>query len=529
MRKQTHNDSAVSNIIGAVILFGFVITLIVIFQVTAVPIWNQNVEFEHNQRVQGDVGMLHDNIVLSSTTGRSTTQSVELGTQYPNRVLFVNPSNPSGRVSTLEQGDVTVENVESSDGDVGDYWDGTAQVFDTRSVEYVTDYNEYGNAPRTVVDNMVLFNEVGDAQARISAQNVISDRNINLNLVTGEISKSGVRPASVNIDPVSAPSQRVSVTNSTDSPVTLTLPTLLSEERWLETLENEHVENGGHIAEVTYTEGEPYNELTLVMEENIEYNLRMSKVALGQRDESQEPHYIILEGDNDRSVVTGGAETLNVEVRDRYNNPISGVKVNATLEGDGEVLTIQPTTNVDGVAEFRYVAPTQEGTAGIELSILENDVARERVNVAVEVVEEGETGTGGVDFDQGEKSGVFVAGVERLRGGSSNEANIDFRNTDTTKDVTAVRFISFYSSRNCPCANRVRIASTEPVLEEAGPIRTLNTPIELPAGSTTTLNFDFSSTGGGGGFSVRSQDFAFFRFEFSDGTESTYLVQLQSN
>jgi hypothetical protein len=138
-------------------------------------------------------------------------------------------------------------------------------------------------------------------------------------------------------------------------------------------------------------------------------------------------------------------------------------------------------------------------------------------------------GTGGDNFDQGGESGVFLAGVERLRGGSSNEANIDFRNTDTTKEITAVRFISFYSSRNCPCANRVRIASTGPVIEEAGQKRTLNTPIELSAGSTTTLNFEFSSTGGGGGFSVRSQDFAFFSFEFSDGTQSTYLIQLQSN
>jgi len=210
--QETENDAAVSNIIGTILLFGFVVALLVVFQVTAVPVWNQNTEFEHSQRVQGDIGKLHDNIVLSGTTGRSTTQSIELGTQHTRRALFTNPTDPSGSVSTLSPGEVTLRNVESGDTDVGDYWDGTAQEFDTRTFRYQPRYNEFQNVPTVFMDNMILYDEVGENQARLMAQNVVSGRNINLNLLMGSLSRSGVRPASVNIDPVSVPLEFVSVT-----------------------------------------------------------------------------------------------------------------------------------------------------------------------------------------------------------------------------------------------------------------------------------------------------------------------------
>ena len=82
-------DAAVSNIIGTIIVFAFVVILLAIFQVAAVPIWNQSVEFEHSQRVQDDVGQLHDSIVLSATTGRATTQSVELVAVSERRRVFL--------------------------------------------------------------------------------------------------------------------------------------------------------------------------------------------------------------------------------------------------------------------------------------------------------------------------------------------------------------------------------------------------------------------------------------------------------
>lgn len=530
-------DAAVSNIIGTIIVFAFVVILLAIFQVAAVPIWNQSVEFEHSQRVQDDVGQLHDSIVLSATTGRATTQSVELGTQYPRRLLFINPANPSGSMSTLETGEVSVTNAASGDGDVRDYWGGNQTFFETTSFVYEPEYNEYSNAPGTVIDNNLVFNQAEERQVLLTEQSLVSGRNINLNLLGGSLSRQGVLSRGVNVNPVSAPSQVITVTNSTDAPVEITLPTRLNEQRWTEALENERVENGGRIADVTYTEGEPYSELTLSMERGVGYDLRMSKVALGEREQRQTAHYIVNRGEHSRAVAAGTTERVYVEVRDRYNNPVSGVDVNTELQAPGgtdpgTLTPVQPRTDAEGVASFEYEATGDAPTVGATFSIGENAtaVARERVSVAFDVIEDGGGGgdDGGGGIDQGTESNVFVSSVDRLSGGSSNEANVRFRNEGTDKQIDAAEFVFFYDSSNCPCADRLRLGNTGPVLEAAEGMRTLNQPVELPAGQTT-VNFDFGSSGGGGGFSVRRGDFAVVRFEFSDGSRSTYFIQFQTN
>lgn len=545
--REARNETAVSEIIGSIIIFAFLIILLAIFQVIAVPIWNQNVEFEHSQRVQGDIGELRDNVVLSSTTGRSTTRSVELGTRYPTRLLFINPDDPTGSGSTLEPGDVRLRNIESGDeGNVGEYLDGTEHVFETRSFQYVPDYNEYGNAPRTVLDNMVLFNEVGDAQARLTDQNVVSDRNINLNLVGGNLSSSG-QTQSVNINPVSAPPQVVSVSNSTAGPVEIVLPTQLNEELWLEALQSERPGNGGYVETVSYTQNPgTYNEIMLGLQRGVEYNLRMSKVTLGQIDERQRAHYIINLGDDDRTVPVGGTEQIEVEVRDRYNNPISGVTVNSTLTGNGFLNPVDPVTDTKGRAEFVYTAngTTIGDNAGIELSILDATPNYERVNIGIEVVEDtngGGGGGGGGDgdgtLDQGTNSEVFIQSVQIPSGGggggsSTEEVEVRFRNEDTVaKDIVAAKFLSFYDSQPvCPCADRLLLqGSGGPTLKENGRKESLNTPIQLPAGPTPTLVvFEFSSSSGGN-FNIRDQDFAFIQLDFSDGTNSMYMIQFGSN
>ena len=526
MMQEKQNDAAVSNIIGTIILFGFAIALLVVFQVTAVPVWNQNTEFEHSQRVQGDIGKLHDNIVLSSTTGRSTTQSVELGTQYTRRALFINPTDPSGSVSTLEPGTVALRNVRSGDGDVRDYLDGTTKEFDTRAFRYRPRYNEFANAPTVFMDNMVLYNQVRDNQARLTTQNVVSDRNINLNLLTGNISRSGVRPTSVNIDPVSAPSEVISVSNSTLGPVEIELPTNLDEDRWLSALENERVENGGHVETVSYTENEEaYNTLTLGLESGVEYNLRMSKIGVGEIDERQQAHYIVNKGYDIMNVATDSSERIDVEVRDRYNNPVSGVDVNTDLQGDGNLETIRSVTDAEGVASFRYQAPSTAGTAGLNLSI--GTEARERVNVAIDTTSGGGGGgTGEFNLDQGRDSGVRLTGVSSLRSPQSSVAQITFQNDGAPRDILEAQFIFFYdNSPGGDTPRNLRLNNGGTNIPVRGEATTLGTPITLTSG-TNSVDFRFRPSNVGSPAPVSEQDFALFRLEFSDGSRSTYMVQL---
>ena len=533
---------AVSNIIGTMIIFGFVVTLIVLLQVAAVPVWNENVEYEHSQRVQGDMSELRDRISLSLATGRATTASVEVGTRYPTRALFVNPTNPSGTVSTLEGGTVTVDNaVASGDTEAYDYWNGSTREFRTRSIMYTPDYSEYENAPTTYIDNGVLFNGFEDGeQSSLSDQSLVSGTNINLNLVGGRLSRSSVGAASIDVNPVSAPSQPLTIggeerIDGGQNPVNVTVPTLLSERRWDELLADERVENGGRIAATEYAEGDPYNRLTVVLEPG-EYTLRTSKVAVGPTDEVQEPGYIVARGETGRNVEAGTNETLTVEVRDRYNNPVGGATVEPTVtDGPGEVYPEAGVTNDEGIVSFTYVPPSTVTTSDqAEVSLSIGDGAEGMVNFSVRVFEEtadGGTGGGGETggIDQGGDSDVFVSSVDRLRGGSSNEANVVFRNDDVEdKAIERAKFVFFYDAGNCPCADRLRLGAG-PVLEAGGETRDLNDPVEIPAGGAETVSFDFGTTGRGGGFSVRRGDFAVVRFGFSDGSRSTYFIQFQTN
>ena len=533
---------AVSNIIGTMIIFGFVVTLIVLLQVAAVPVWNENVEYEHSQRVQGDMSELRDRISLSSATGRATTGSVEVGTRYPTRALFVNPTNPSGTVSTLEGGTVTVDNaVASGDTEAYDYWNGSTREFRTRPIMYTPDYSEYENAPTTYIDNGVLFNGFEDGeQSSLSDQSLVSGTNINLNLVGGRLSRSSVGAASIDVNPVSAPSQPLTIggeerIDGGQNPVNVTVPTLLSERRWDELLADERVQNGGHIAATEYAEGDPYNRLTVVLEPG-EYTLRTSKVAVGPTDEVQEPGYIVARGETGRNVEAGTNETLTVEVRDRYNNPVGGATVEPTVtDGPGEVYPEAGVTNDEGIVSFTYVPPSTVTTSDqAEVSLSIGDGAEGMVNFSVRVFEEtadGGTGGGGETggIDQGGDSDVFVSSVDRLRGGSSNEANVVFRNEDVEdKAIERAKFVFFYDAGNCPCADRLRLGAG-PVLEAGGETRDLNDPVEIPAGGAETVSFDFGTTGRGGGFSVRRGDFAVVRFGFSDGSRSTYFIQFQTN
>lgn len=64
-----------------------------------------------------------------------------------------------------------------------------------------------------------------------------------------------------------------------------------------------------------------------------------------------------VEGDG-ASVPESGRHRLVVEARDRFDNPESGVSVDATLDGGpGDLRSIAPQTGADGRAVFAYDAP----------------------------------------------------------------------------------------------------------------------------------------------------------------------------
>ena len=88
------DEHAVSELIGFIFVFAFVIILMSIWQAQVVPVENSKTEFEHYKGVQDDMSQLRSDYVDTAETGTTRSTTVKLGTLYPTRTLFINGSPP---------------------------------------------------------------------------------------------------------------------------------------------------------------------------------------------------------------------------------------------------------------------------------------------------------------------------------------------------------------------------------------------------------------------------------------------------
>lgn len=518
------DDRAASEVLGAILLFGILMAVLIALQVTAVPAFNQGVEYEHNQRVQGQLDLLRTDLLLTGTTGDGTSIGIQLGTDYPNRPFLLNPPAATGTIRTGPPGAVTIANA-SAAGEVGDAWTGGPRRFVTRPVVYTPDYNEYGNAPTTRIENSVLVNEFRSATVVRSGETLVDGRSVSLVLVNGTLSRTGTVRRSLDLHPASGPARTVTVRNDT-APVVVTVPTAIPEAKWREMLSEELVANGGHVTDLRYRTGDPYNELSIVLEPGVTYELTLSKVGLGDERDRPGPYYVTPVQADATNLPAGGTTRLVYEVRDRYDNPVSGVTVDAAVAGgEGTVTAVDATTGTDGRAVFTYTAPGNDTTARVEATIADPPEPREAASVTVNVFDTVRS----EDFlDMGRSSGVILADVPST---SQNVAQVTFENVGSSdRTVVGVRFVTYYdaavASPNAP-AEVLRIDGGT-AIRSGGTTTTLNAPITLPAGTSTTLSFAFSNEAGADASSIQNSDFAFVAFRFANGDRSVYLIQFNA-
>ncbi len=345
--------------VGVVILFGFVVIALSVYQATVIPAQNAQVEFNHNQDVQDDVIDVRNGILAAGTTGESRPTGVRLGTTYPSRTLFINPPPPSGTLRTTAPETVTVRNA-TAPGDAGDFWNRTRN-FSTRAVVYQPNYNEQGAAPSTVYDNTVVYNRFetnGGTTLPRTDQRVVDGDRITLVTVNGSLSAS--QSGTVTVDPsaVSPVRSRETVTGN----ITIVIPTALDSTTWRTLLEEELAD--GWVENVTDARGG--TAVAIELNESRSYQLGVARVSVGSdANRTRVPGYVAID-DAPSSTPSGETEEVVVRVRDQYGNPLQGVTVNgsADLGGfvDGTV-----TTDADGRAVFQY-EPSGTGTATLNFT-----------------------------------------------------------------------------------------------------------------------------------------------------------------
>lgn len=218
-----NGERAVSPILGAVILVGFVFAAMTIHQAQAVPYQNKEIEFNHNERVENDMVSVRNAVLQAHESGENQFVTVELGTKYPARLVGMNPPHPSGRIHSTGKQPIVVENQTNSDI--------TSTVCPggetTQFIEYDPEYNEYRTAPSLRYENSIVYKEFPTEPVNLTmtGQQFVSESELNLYRITGNYSLQG--RGAVSFDVKAGAIKKTSL----DDP-TVTVPTALSESKW---------------------------------------------------------------------------------------------------------------------------------------------------------------------------------------------------------------------------------------------------------------------------------------------------------
>lgn len=374
------DDRAISELAGAVLLFAALIITLSLYQATVVPTQNSRVEFDHNQRVQDDIQNLRGAILNAPNVPSTQAVAIELGVRYPTRQLLINPAPPAGTLRTEgtepQSPNITILNATAS-GEVGDFWTGSTRQYTTRAISYRPTYNQYTNSPITHYENSVVYNQFNNTQIAISTQAVVDGRRITLISIAGNLSKNGIREESVDVQSMS-PGQRTVAVSDSGGPVSITIPTRLSLSTWQELFKGEFVANGtgGHIVDLSIetVPNTEFNRLTIELETGVTYELRLARVIVGNQGADADIGYVAPVTRNITSITTDEKQLLVAEVRDRLDNPKSGVNLTFTTTNgtfSNGATSIVLTSDVNGQAGA-VLSATTTGNATVRAGIDQN-------------------------------------------------------------------------------------------------------------------------------------------------------------
>lgn len=397
----TASERGVSPIIGGVLMFGLLLGLLAVLQTAAVPTLNKQVEFQHSERIQRDVVGVEAVVRRTAATGVGESVGLEVGLRYPPRMFFVNPPPVAGSLRTTDPSTAVLENAQAT-GETGDYWTGAPRQFETRALVYAPNYNVYRNAPTTVYEPWAVYNRYESTTRPLTADRLVDGRRITLLALDGRVSASKAGRVSLAVEPTSAPARAVTVRDDGD-PVTLTVPTRLSEDAWAGLLEDEFDPQGNPNNDRYVTEFDcrrstgPCGRLTITLERGASYELRLGEVALGSGATDPAATYIVDVAGDETSIPEGGSRKLVVAVRDRYDNHVSGIAVDASLDGPGTVRAVNSVSDGDGRATYVYEAPENvDGAVDVDVTAsFGGGRPRERVTFDVRVMDADGSGGGG--------------------------------------------------------------------------------------------------------------------------------------
>jgi len=385
-------------VIGAILI----LTFLSLTYATAIgvlpPEIQQNAEFEHSRELLTDMEGLAADIQETSETGRTHRSVVELGTQYPSYVIFPQPPGPAGNLFLSQDTyQVEIRNAAAVDSDIQAYVDGSTIQFETRTLRFHPNYNQYRRAPQTVITPAGLVNEYDDREETTTSSSLVAGRAIHLTSYRGDIDQIGTSAVTVESEHLSSNQDTIQVSNTgSTSHIEIRIETTQPLTVWRALLEDQidgdtsigdsTDSDAEFISEVEMDTSSTPNEVVIHLEEGARYKLGMAALGVTSTQtprvpESQHPStaYITRETIEEPRVREGNSIDLTTRVRDEFNNPDKDILVEASAD-DGTIVTTRKETRADGRVTFSYEAPNIDDPLG--------DVNEKTDTVTVEVVDE---------------------------------------------------------------------------------------------------------------------------------------------
>lgn len=308
--------------IGFILLFGILVLAFAGYQGYVVPNQNAQVEFQHSQDSVSDMQTFREDFLGAAQDGRRFSAGFDLGTDYPARLVALNPPPASGKLRTetpgdgrfyLNAGEQTLAEIcgVEQDGDGG---------VPSSVLVYQPSYNEYQDPPRVVYENTVTYNRFSrnDVVQFTSEQTIIQGSEILIPPLMGDVSADGTGRQTVDLYP-----GRTGVGTASGAEVTLTIPTELTTDQWRGLLEDEMGEEGR--VEAVNPNG---SDVDIVLESG-SYDITCPVIGAGDRPEN-EPARVRGEDGDINPAAPGGVRLVGAD----WGN--EAATVNLTFENSGE-------------------------------------------------------------------------------------------------------------------------------------------------------------------------------------------------
>jgi hypothetical protein len=521
--------------VGAVLLLGILVIGLSIYQVTVVPQENREVEFNSYLDASTDMSDLRNDVLASAQRGVQSGTTVETGTTYPARALFVNPPPASGRLDALDARDVTVEGVEavgSEPANVEAVWNGSARDYPTRAIRFSPGYARLEASP-VVADGGSVYRVTDNGPIPLAGQSLVDGNRITLVTVGGNLSTGGLA-STVTTEPVSTSQRTVTVTGEggSDFTVTLRFPSAADAAAWNDSRIAGDYRNQPRVTGTNHPAGQPFVEVSFDGDET--YELRIARVTVHEADEEvvesePDPEYVIPVAGNNSTVQEDTNVTLSVEVRDRYNNPVSGTDVTFTSGGgnfsDSSSRTV--TTTADGRATVEFNASTT-GTTTVTASFTRATSFNETTFELDVDSSNGDGGNTGGNINPNDTNAVVLNQASISSGNAV--AEFDTRGSDA-RTVTELRVNFYYEQRQGQGQGGQQANFEQYDIDNLDAAGEDIDDLDIGAGFTdpdpnyliqasgqTRIEFNFN------GGSVQIGDFFVFSVNFENGESATYFI-----